>query len=82
MYQSAEHVVEPEPASEAAPTPGGGLDAALTEELLSADRRGPEALEGFLACLTDDERAAALRHLHETRGNNHVAQVLSALALA
>ncbi len=77
MYQPAQHVVERDPATEAAAPASGALDAALTQELLSADRRGPEALEGFLGCLSDVERAAALQVLHETRGNHHVAQVLS-----
>lgn len=82
VYASAPTVVERDPQSEAAPTSGNVLDAALTQELLSADRRGPEALEGFLGCLSDGERAAALQVLHEQRGNNHVAQVLASSASA
>lgn len=74
MYQSADQAVELDASTQAAPTPGSGLDAALTQELESADRRGPEALEGFLGCLTDGERAAALAHLHQTKGNHEVAQ--------
>ncbi|HUQ08491.1 MAG TPA: ADP-ribosyltransferase [Kofleriaceae bacterium] len=76
MYQSAQSAVEQDLTPGAATAPGGGLDASLQQELLSADRRGPEALEGFLGCLTDGERAAALQYLHETKGNNHVAQAL------
>jgi hypothetical protein len=82
VYQSSQSVVEREPETQGAPTPASGLDAALTAELLSADRRGPEALEGFLGCLSDAERTAALHVLHEQKGNNHVAQVLAPAAPA
>jgi hypothetical protein len=79
VYQSAEYVVEQDAAPGATAAAGATLDAGLTQELESADRRGPEALEGFLSCLTDAERAAALQHLHQTRGNNHVAQQLASV---
>jgi hypothetical protein len=77
VYQSAQYAVEQDPAQNAASAPASALDAGLQQELESADRRGPEALEGFLSCLTDAERAAALAHLHQTKGNNHVAQQLA-----
>jgi hypothetical protein len=76
VYQSADQIVEGNVSTQAAADPAAALDASLTQELLSADRRGPEALEGFLGCLSDAERAAALHVLHEQKGNHHVAQVL------
>ncbi len=60
--------------ADTAPATGAAeLDPELTAEVLSADRRGPEALEGLLNALSEAERAAAMALLHTTRGNHHVA---------
>jgi len=57
-------------------TPADVLDAELTAEVLTADRRGPEAVQGVLALLTAEQRQAAIALLQRERGNHHVAQTL------
>ncbi len=81
MYESAARL-DPS-TTEAGPRASGTenvLDAELVKELLAADRRGPDALEGVLNCLSDAERAAAMTLLQQLRGNNHVARSVAPTA--
>jgi hypothetical protein len=52
------------------------LDADLKKEILFAASRGPEALEGLLACLDPAERHAAFGFLQSEEGNNKTARAL------
>ena len=58
------------------PAPTDVLDADLKKELLFAASRGPEALEGLLACLDPAQRHAAFGFLQSEEGNNATARAL------
>jgi hypothetical protein len=58
------------------PAPTDALDADLKKELLFAASRGPEALEGLLACLDAAQRHAAFGFLQSEEGNNATARAL------
>jgi hypothetical protein len=80
LYDALAHTA-PDASHDAAQAADHGqpvLDAELTAEILSADRRGPEALEGLLACLSEAERHAAMALLQQTHGNSHVAKTVGA----
>jgi hypothetical protein len=53
------------------------LDPELKREVLSAASRGPEALEGLLACLSPGERSAAFGFLQSEEGNAATARTLN-----
>jgi hypothetical protein len=58
------------------PAVSDALDADLKKELLFAASRGPEALEGLLACLDSVQRHAAFGFLQSEEGNSATARSL------
>jgi hypothetical protein len=58
------------------PATSDALDAELQREIISAASRGPDALEGLLACLDSGQRSAAFRFLQSEAGNHATARGL------
>ncbi len=58
------------------PATSDALDAELRREIISAASRGPDALEGLLACLDSGQRSAAFHFLQSEEGNHATARGL------